>query len=249
MDFTEPIWIGSPIDVRTGTEAAAALATINDNQFMTPAGIVRVTTDRWRLAQKFEETYWMTHALGATCDRSEEHASCFNHYRCLPENLGTMLEAGCGPFTQVAMILGSGHTADFVMLVDPLASEYLKHPNCAYKNKMMGGKQIGLLSCPIEDFQQSRYFDTAVCVNVLEHVVDADVAMWNITSSLRLGGLLVFHERSWDNTSPNLLYDVGHPIRLRAETINIMLSKFKPIFQNDIPFGGGISHYFVGERL
>ena len=44
----------------TGEDARRRLAEVNDAQFLSPGqGVVRVTEERWRTAQRFERTGWI----------------------------------------------------------------------------------------------------------------------------------------------------------------------------------------------
>jgi hypothetical protein len=54
MPFDTPIWIGSPTDVRTDAQAVTALGNVNDLEFSTPTGIMRVSRERWKKAHLIE---------------------------------------------------------------------------------------------------------------------------------------------------------------------------------------------------
>lgn len=228
MNLNQPIWIGAHNDVRTDAAAEEALAKVNDSKHMTPTGIISVPQERWKAAQKFELDLW-NHLAYARSDRSNEHLINFGHYESLPQNLGSVIEVGCGPFTQLATILANSHSADSITLSDPLTSEYKKHPGCAYPNDELDRRPVRVLDKALEDLNFKSEFDTLVCINVLEHVRDATKAMHNMTTSIKAGGHIIFHERSWD-TDPTILYDVGHPIRLKSAVIEKFLLDFTPIY-------------------
>jgi len=248
MNLNEPLWIGSSLDVRTGEAAEEALQRINDSAYADDNGITKVSEERWKAAQVFEHNTWLKCALGAASDRNDEHAHHFNQYRMLPHQLGNVLEVGCGPFTQIGTILGKGHVAEFVMLLDPLLNEYLQHPNCSYKSKQLGGVPTGFVACQMEEFCQLDYFNTAVCINVLEHVQDAVTGMRKLTMSLSSGGLLIFNDRTWDKADPKKLYDIGHPIRLKTPALEAMLAGYEQVYRNEFDFELGKNVYFVGRK-
>jgi hypothetical protein len=126
----QPTWVGSPTDVRFDAAALAALSETNDSRFARGNEVLMVDASRWRAAQEFERRTWMEIAPHAQSDRNEEHAIHFDSYRSLPRHLGRTVEIGCGPFTQIRTIIDLGHEYTSVDLVDPLLSEYEKHPNC-----------------------------------------------------------------------------------------------------------------------
>lgn len=242
MDLNKELWIGSTIDVRTGEAAEKALHEISDHKYWSDEnGIVKVDRERWEIAQRYEHDCWMKHATTANSDRHDEHFNKFGGYESLPNNIGNVVEIGCGPFTQLLSIIGrAGKTPTKITLCDPLANSYLSHPHCSYRQRSIISYHISeILSIPAEEFTLTG-FDTAVCINVLEHVMDANVVLDNLFNCLKKGGLLVFSERSWDTLNTKLVYDAGHPIRLKECVLEAFRSRFEEIYRND--------DYFIGKK-
>ncbi len=239
----EPIWIGSPTDVRHGEAAIVALTQHNDELYWTPGiGTLTVPMARWQAAQRFERSVWLEQCLGAESDRNHEHTARFGEYAALPVDLGRALEVGCGPFTQLQTI-AAGRKLTAVTLLDPLIYEYMDHPHCSYKNGQLCGVPTSLHPIPVERANWTSEFDTVVCINVLEHVHDAQAALQAMHAALAPNGTLVFGERTWDRFDPKSLYDVGHPIRITKS----LLDQF--VYWFDLLYDGrkGDDYYFIGK--
>ena len=229
-------WVGSRKDYRTGEAAKQALEHTNDNKYWDPEnGISKVNQERWEQAQDYERDVWMKYGLNVNQDRDQIHTKGFDQYQCLPPHFGHSVEIGCGTFTQTFNIL-QGRTVDAITLVDPLASEYQNHPNCRY-NKLPVAPTIK--SIPAEDFTGTG-FDLAICINVMEHVRDAEQVMHNLVNAVKSGGHIVFHERVYDGLDITKIYDIGHPIRITQKFLNPFLRQFTPKHvSND---------YFIGVK-
>jgi 2-polyprenyl-3-methyl-5-hydroxy-6-metoxy-1,4-benzoquinol methylase len=239
----QPTWVGSPTDVRFDAAALAALSETNDSRFARGNEVLMVDASRWRAAQEFERRTWMEIAPHAQSDRNEEHAIHFDSYRSLPRHLGRTVEIGCGPFTQIRTIIDLGHEYTSVDLVDPLLSEYEKHPNCGYAS--LHGERF---SIPAEQFAPTALYDVVVCINVLEHVYNAELALGRMAAALKPHGHLVFHERSWD-VDPKLLYDVGHPVRISEKTLFQFFANFQMVHYKKVLIAPECtSHYAVLKR-
>jgi SAM-dependent methyltransferase len=242
-------WVGSPVDYRTGDSAKQALAETNDNRYWNDeTGSILVDEERWKQAQVYEKDTWMKHGLGSADDRDAQHTANFGNYEVVPNNLHHCVELGCGPFTQTYNIL-QGRNAESITLVDPLLNEYLNHPHCRYDKLIIPsvtGQAPGslqkphLIASPAEDFEMKGLYDTAIMINVLEHVRDAKKVMENLVSCLQTGGVLIFHDRTYDGLDITKIYDVGHPIRITSKFLEPFLKQFTPLYVN--------RDYFIGVK-
>jgi SAM-dependent methyltransferase len=99
-----------------------------------------VSPERWAEAQRFEFRTWMTGSgRRVLSDRNEEHSNRFDHFSVLRnQNFPQVLEIGCGPFTNLRLVLEQCR-AEGVTLLDPLLAGYLTHPFCAYRKGRLGG--------------------------------------------------------------------------------------------------------------
>lgn len=245
------IWVGSPIDVRHGQAAKAALKTVNDALYWdNERGVVAVNRDRWEKAQEFEAEGWLNHWKHATSDRNHEHIISFDNYRTVPQDLGDVIEIGCGPFTQLCTIQEE-RTVKSVTLLDPLIDKYKTLPQCAYHGGKFLDHPTVLLSRPAEELDKEEIYDTAICINVLEHVQNALQVLHVLHKCLKAGGTLIFGERVYDGLDITEIYDVGHPIRIKMAIFDEWEKQFAPLFKVLPQFGHPLQqeHYFIGTKL
>jgi hypothetical protein len=101
-------------------------------------GVTKVDANRWQEAQRYERRTWME-GIASLSDRNEDHENHFGGYRTLKgKYFASAVELGCGPFTNLRRILTHCVIGE-IHLLDPLANDYLAHPFCRYKKKMLGG--------------------------------------------------------------------------------------------------------------
>jgi len=134
------VFIDADLKIYEGEEAAKR---IEDRNLQThidgDRGIVSVDAARWKEAQTFERKTWMESLGKVSDDRNWNHRRSFDNYRIVSgRRFSRAIELGCGPFTNMRLILQSAD-ADEVFLLDPLASDYLNHPYCRYRGKKLGG--------------------------------------------------------------------------------------------------------------
>lgn len=233
-----PIWIGSPVDVRRDEEALAALNDENDAKYWSDeSGITKVDPERWAKAQEYERDTWMKHAPDASSDRDTDHLTLFDNYQTLGLFLGDVLEIGCGPFTQTRVIIRD-RSASSITLLDPLLDDYRNHPHCFYNSLLPAPS---LRAIPAEDLADEAAFDTIICINVLEHVRDVDVVLGNIKRALRPDGVIVMGERTYDELDVTKLYDVGHPIRIKSSVLDSFKNGFSTLHEKD--------DYFIARKV
>lgn len=247
------IWVGSPTDVRYGYDAKQALHNINDSKYWSnDVGITKVDKDRWLSAQKFESDGWLKHWSDANSDRNDHHKVGFNNYINVPYNLGRVVEIGCGPFTQLQTII-KGRTADSITLLDPLLDQYITLQNCIYKNKVFGNYQnipLSLICDQAENFNDIEKYDTAVCINVLEHVQDAELILDRLYKCLVPNGIIIFGERYYDGLNIDEVYDIGHPIRIKINVFLEWEKKFGKLYKfiSDSDDSLSKEYYLIGQK-
>lgn len=236
----ETLWIGGPDDVRRGDSALDAIRVENDaHYFSDELGSVKVTQQRWRRAQEYEANGWLRCWSDQQDDRSAEHFEIFKGYQDLKSDLGHVCEIGCGPFTQLKTII-KGRTATRVTLLDPLLRSYQGLKHCPYRKNSFAGIQTSLRQEMAESLTDFAVFDTIVCINVLEHVMDAFLVLDNLKRSLKAGGTIVFGERAYPDFDPHFTFDAGHPIHVKGKVLDDFKSNFNVIYSNN--------HYFIGTR-
>jgi len=238
--MTEPLFIDSPVNVLTGDAARVKLATTNDAAYLTEGkGVLSVPLERWQAAQAYERATWLTHGLMLTEDRNAEHAAMFDGYKALPDDLGSIVELGCGPFTNMRYILPERkHT--FAVLADPLANAYrANHPNCTYKDGKLEGFGVSIVTSSIEEYRTIWMFHAIIMINVLSHCVDARKVFAWIDDHIAPDGYLVFHEPARD-IDVHSHFDAGHPLSYTQSVIDEFLEGYAQVYKN--------GDYFIGRK-
>lgn len=127
-------------NIYDGEEALQHLHHKNDSENIDPAqGILSVDRTRWEEAQRYEKRTWLEDCRMASNDRNDYHYVHFAQYaplRGLKFQRG--IELGCGPFTNMRLILEQCRINE-VSLLDPLLLEYFAHPFCRYRKHRLGG--------------------------------------------------------------------------------------------------------------
>lgn len=134
------LFVTRDVEVLEGEAAAAELQLHNDARFYADGrGVARVDSERWTEAQHYERTVWMRRQRAAADDRNRAHMMRFGGYRALAGlSFDRAIELGCGPFTNLRLILGTTHARE-IHLLDPLIRDYVAHPLCRYRGGRFGG--------------------------------------------------------------------------------------------------------------
>lgn len=216
-----------------------------------------VSADRWREAQQWELALWTTGqqkrgwkrlawpvvrpALQALNwrrawgdDWNHWWKDRFDGYSFLPPSLGDCIELGCGPYTNVRLIL-DGREARRVVCSDPLIDSYITFRGRWLAEAHASGR-VEIDNHPIEDIGFApASFDVVVMINVLDHVRDSNACMEKAIGLLRPGGHFVIGQDLCDGDDiARHPYDAGHPIRLRREDLDPYLEKLSTVLRKDL---------------
>ncbi len=244
--------------VLEGKEAEHMLELCNDKRFVTDRGIIQVDHDRWEMAQKYEKRTWMVSALHVDDDRNQEHAERFDWYRSLGcHAFKSVIELGCGPFTNLRLILPLIPSVQHVTLLDPLIQEYLNHPHSTYRNKCLCNRPIETIASSIEQFSPIQTYDMVVMINVLEHCYDIPKIFNVLLQLLAPKGIFIFADNVFRKEEIPILisnqFDSGHPIRVSEDFVTQFWDQhFHTLYQKtfyglyDQPHR--IDLYRIGER-
>lgn len=117
-----------------------------------------------------------------------------------------------------------------------ISHEYLKHAKL---------KGIEVCLSRVEDMPyEDEYFDMVICTDVLEHVLDINLAVDKILSTLKAGGVLIIRVPYKEDLSPYLAeeypYDLVHLRNFDEHSLKIL---FEKIFHLEV-----IEHSFTGYR-
>jgi ubiquinone/menaquinone biosynthesis C-methylase UbiE len=118
---------------------------------------------------------------------------------------------------------------------------------------------VTLLSEKLEDLSlPDRSIDLCICINVLDHVQDADRCFSQMRRILKNGVLVVAQDLSNEEdreSCPESWSDIGHPIKMDAEFLDSHLSDMAPLYRRILPREEGRNprcHYgtylFVGQQ-
>lgn len=216
-----------------------------------------VSAERWREAQEWELALWregqrkrgwkrivwpvvapVLRALNWHRARGDDWniwwKQRFDDYRFLPTHLGDCIELGCGPYTNMRLIL-EGREAGRVVCSDPLARSYITFRGRWLAEAHAAGT-VEIDDHPIEDAPfEPASFDLVVMINVLDHVRDADLCMETAIQLVRPGGYFLFaQDLSDEGDIARHPYDVGHPIRLRREDLDPYLQPLTTVWRKDL---------------
>lgn len=259
------IFINENIEVFEYDAAEPLLKDKNDLCFFDEesAGVHKVSKERWQLAQKYERKTWMLDNPSAKDDRNHDHFEKFNSFNSVKTQLAkkkSIIELGCGPFTNMRLLSDLVPNAQMVLL-DPLINDYINLEHCSYNKGEINSKKVTLINSSIEDFEPAKYsyeipgkFDVVMMINVIEHCYDVDKIFDKISQILNKGGIFIFSDVYFNDVHElaTNIYDAGHPLRLSELKMNKFLKNFTTIFderhhglygqewRNDI--------YFIGKK-
>jgi SAM-dependent methyltransferase len=221
--------------------------------------ITKATRETWGAAQEFEKGFARS-ILEDGDDWNGWWRDQFDGYEALRgKDLRRVLEVGCGPHTNLRIILPLIDAKE-VFLEDPLLGTYLvletpldlssrirnRSPRRAFVWEMLRdpGYRAHFSTAPLEELPfRDALVDLVVCVNVLDHVFDFECCMAEMARVLRPGGFLVLgqdlsNEEDYE-LAPDSWEDVGHPIKLDERTLDGQLMAFDPILRKVLPREAG----------
>lgn len=212
------------------------------------------TQEIWQEAQKWEEAHWInTQRVRAKFAKNwiwralslvgmvPKHRGDdwntwwmqqFDNYSFVPGFLDNVIEVGCGPYTNVRLMLDK-RVIHHLVLSDPLIRTYVKF-KLTFVRERYARADCTLDDHPLEELPfKDANFDLAVMINVLDHVRDAKACMENLYRVVKPGGIVIFgQDLSRDEDSDALLSDrglVGHPIKLHEDWFKPWISQCEPI--------------------
>lgn len=242
-----------------------------------------VSEERWREAQAWEREVWFTASrkrlkgrlrfvlaatrlsevfpflqrwVGTGDDWNEWWSERFDRYRLIPQDIGSAIELGSGPFTNIRLIK-EGRSIRKIVCSDPLIDEYIQLRG-AWLAEAHRKQEILLDANPAESlpFADSS-FDLVVLINVLDHVRDMPAC---VASAIRLtrpkGYLVLGQDLTSEGDSARIGDDLGHPIRMSDSDLDgLLLHRFEPSLHRVLPREEGrnpAAHYgtylFIGNK-
>jgi ubiquinone/menaquinone biosynthesis C-methylase UbiE len=231
-----------------------------------------VSEERWHTAQQWERQHW----IGAQAARARYGKNYvwralaafgfvpkyrgddwngwwkaqFDDYRFLPPTVKNALEVGCGPYTNLRLIMNSC-PPQHIYLSDPLIRTYVKF-KLTFVADMYRKALCVLDDHPLEELPfADNYFDLTVMINVLDHVRDARLCMENLVRVTKRGGVAIIgQDLSNDEDREALTRDpgaAGHPIKLDYQWFEPYLGNFESLIRKVLPReqGRAPSHHYA----
>lgn len=139
--------------------------------------------------------------LKARLDEFDEGYKKFTYLNGM--KFGDVIELGCGGYTQTRNVMERINASiNSITLVDPQLNIYKTIAGCSYASGSLLNLKTTLHSATTEEIADSlatESFDTVIHMNVLVYVRDAFKYLETMYRILKPGGMLLFHERWFDN--------------------------------------------------
>lgn len=234
--------------------------------------ITKIDPQRWQAAQKSERDF-AKNTVNSGDDYNHWWYSAFNHYKAIHNlELNNVLEVGCGPHTNIRLIMRHIKYKS-IWLEDPLINFYLElhrkihifrffpiHFKTAVAELVEKKNAIPLPENLEELSLSNASIDLCVCINVLDHVLDADLCIKQMHRILKKDGVLVVGQDLSNAEDlilcPESWTDVGHPIKMDEEYLNSQTIKYSVMYKKILTREQGRNpkcHYgtylFIGQNI
>lgn len=182
----------------------------------------------------------------------------FENYKVLSKYFEKGLEIGCGPYTNIRLVSRRCKIKE-IYCCDPLIDVY-KSFNLTWLSSQVSRGKISISNDKGEDLKfNDNYFDLVICINVLDHVQNAENVLKEMVRVSKRGGVIVLgQELSDEDDLSNRIVrdDIGHPIKIHHTTLDTILNEVCEFHLKKIlPREKGrnpIAHYgtyiFIGQK-
>ncbi len=183
----------------------------------------------------------------------------FGNYKVLPRYFERALEVGCGPYTNIRLISKKCKIKE-ITCADPLIKVYTSF-NLTWLATQVKKNKIKISDDKCEDIKsKNNYYDLVVCINVLDHVQNAELCLKEMIRVIKKGGgFIVFGQDLSDNEDLSnriIRDDIGHPIKIHHTTLDAFFdSTCVPLLRKVLPRDEGRNppaHYgtyiFIGQK-
>jgi len=234
-----------------------------------------ISSERWQHAQKWERAFWdrqnipspwwkrRLRPLLVLCglrpsiieqqldDRNYWWQQQFNDYKDIPRDLTNVCELGCGPYTNVRLIL-KNRNIKYIHCSDPLGHHYITYKH-AWLAKAHRTGAVSVDFHPAEEcVYKSDHFDLTIMINVLDHVFDPIKCLQEAIRITAPGGHLVFGQdlTGDQNKRPS---NPGHPFVFSHDHLEPVLKHgCREVFRQIVTHDDRDMHYgsliFIGKK-
>ena len=221
--------------------------------------VTRVDYRRWLEAQRFETEF----AHSSRNERDDWNLwwrDQFEGYEALAgRKFPRVLEVGAGPNTNMRLIAPLVEL-DHLFLEDPLMMQYLaaefqtpslraslrprQSPSALVQLVSESRFAVDLSSAMLESLpHRTSSIDLLVCINVLDHVQDADQCLDEMRRVLGPDGILVLGQDLSNEEdlrlAPDSYEDIGHPIKVDDVYLDRQIGDSGTLFSNILPREAG----------
>lgn len=149
----------------------------------------------------------------------------FENYRMLPRSVERALEIGCGPFTNIRLISRKCRIKE-IYCCDPLIDIYTSF-KMTWLSIMFAKNRVKVYDYKCEEMKfADNFFDLVICINVLDHVQNAEICLKEMLRVTQQNGFVVLgQDLSNEEDLSNIIVrdDVGHPIKIHHTTLDAFL--------------------------
>lgn len=217
-----------------------------------------VSRERWREAQDWERGWWdhdvrkawrlqkfrfvrtlarILSGEGPGDDHNYWWAQQFEDYEFVPSQLNNVVEFGCGPYTNLRLIL-KNRTANHVFASDPLAKHYIRYRGFQLRRRWKRGEYM-IDDHPLEEAPfASGFFDLVVCINVLDHVRSPEACLRQLDRVTGPGGIVVLGQdlTNAEDVARGSSSSIGHPhVFDDTEALLAHFDGFTPLLDKVLP--------------
>jgi ubiquinone/menaquinone biosynthesis C-methylase UbiE len=182
----------------------------------------------------------------------------FEGYRKVPKSAERALEIGCGPYTNIRLISKKCKIKE-IYCSDPLINVYTSF-KLTWLCTQFSKNRIKISNDKCENLRfDDDCFDLVVCINVLDHVQDAEKCLKEMIRVSKSGGFIILGQdlSDEDDLSNRIVRDdIGHPIKIHHASLDATLDNvcechLKKILPRD-KGRNPIAHYgtyiFIGQK-
>lgn len=218
----------------------------------------KVSEERWKQAQRWEEEVWLNLPKEDE-DWNSWWFEKFNNYEILQNReFNSVLEVGCGPYAKnTEFFLSKFPNIEKVALLEPLLDTFINNNYSVVR--IIKEHRAETFNTSLEEAKIDSTYDVIICINVLDHVKDANLCMENMKKLLNPKGVLILGQDLTNEEDlincPATKTDIGHPIKLDHEYFKVKLQGFTHLYQRILTRQEGrnpVAHYgtliYVGEK-